>query len=136
MLLFFSSKPRGVIPPHSSEKIPVTILAKFTGRLHHVLRITVFGSSHAPLVSGTVAAFLVICATLRLNEMINECSFMNHSKTPFFFCSVEGGDLVMCRSRSSRLHSEPTVGLWQNPGSEGRHHNSAALKPLPYSSQL
>uniref|UniRef100_A0A3B4VD89 HYDIN axonemal central pair apparatus protein n=1 Tax=Seriola dumerili TaxID=41447 RepID=A0A3B4VD89_SERDU len=43
-LLFGSSIPRGVILPHTSEKLPVFLLAKAVGRLHHSLRIAVFGS--------------------------------------------------------------------------------------------
>ncbi|XP_022605572.1 hydrocephalus-inducing protein homolog [Seriola dumerili] len=48
-LLFGSSIPRGVILPHTSEKLPVFLLAKAVGRLHHSLRIAVFGSVHPPL---------------------------------------------------------------------------------------
>ncbi|KAG7521590.1 hydrocephalus-inducing protein-like [Solea senegalensis] len=49
LLLFDSSSPRGVIPPHASEQLPVTLLAKATGRLRHTLRIAVFGSTKPPL---------------------------------------------------------------------------------------
>ncbi|KAM7413943.1 hypothetical protein PAMA_018980 [Pampus argenteus] len=48
-LLFGSSIPRGLIPPHSSEELPVFLLAKAVGRLHHTLRIAVFGSVQPPL---------------------------------------------------------------------------------------
>lgn len=48
-----SSIPRGVICPHSSEEIPVFLLAKATGTLHHSLHIAVFGSVQPPLVSGS-----------------------------------------------------------------------------------
>ncbi|XP_071313817.1 hydrocephalus-inducing protein homolog isoform X2 [Trachinotus anak] len=48
-LLFGSSIPRGVILPHTSEKLPVFLLAKAVGRLHHRLRIAVFGSVQPPL---------------------------------------------------------------------------------------
>ncbi|XP_026166304.1 hydrocephalus-inducing protein-like isoform X3 [Mastacembelus armatus] len=43
-LLFGSSMPRGVILPHSSEELPVFLLAKAIGRLCHSLHIAVFGS--------------------------------------------------------------------------------------------
>lgn len=49
-----SSAPRGVIYPQSSVEIPVFLLAKATGMLQHSLRIAVFGSSQAPLVSKTI----------------------------------------------------------------------------------
>ncbi|XP_053175951.1 hydrocephalus-inducing protein homolog [Scomber japonicus] len=48
-LIFGSSAPRGLIPPHSSEEIPVFLLAKAVGRLHHTLSIAVFGSIQPPL---------------------------------------------------------------------------------------
>nr|XP_046249402.1 hydrocephalus-inducing protein homolog [Scatophagus argus] len=44
-----SSVPRGVIFPHSSEEIPVFLLANAAGPLQHTLRIAVFGSVHSPL---------------------------------------------------------------------------------------
>ncbi|XP_034542457.1 hydrocephalus-inducing protein homolog isoform X2 [Notolabrus celidotus] len=49
-LIFGSSTPRGIILPHRSEEIPVFLLAKAVGRLHHTLRIAVFGSIKPPLV--------------------------------------------------------------------------------------
>ncbi|XP_029378255.1 hydrocephalus-inducing protein homolog [Echeneis naucrates] len=48
-LLFGSSLPRGVILPHTSEKLPVFLLAKAVGRLHQTLHIAVFGSVKPPL---------------------------------------------------------------------------------------
>ncbi|XP_042266839.1 hydrocephalus-inducing protein homolog isoform X2 [Thunnus maccoyii] len=48
-LLFGSSVPGGLIAPHSSEELPVFLLAKAVGKLHHTLRIAVFGSVHPPL---------------------------------------------------------------------------------------
>ncbi|XP_026221932.1 hydrocephalus-inducing protein homolog [Anabas testudineus] len=48
-LFFGSSTPRGVILPHSSEEVPVFVLAKAVGKLHHNLRIAVFGSVQPPL---------------------------------------------------------------------------------------
>uniref|UniRef100_A0A3Q3MLA1 HYDIN axonemal central pair apparatus protein n=1 Tax=Mastacembelus armatus TaxID=205130 RepID=A0A3Q3MLA1_9TELE len=53
-LLFGSSMPRGVILPHSSEELPVFLLAKAIGRLCHSLHIAVFGSVQPSLVSGSV----------------------------------------------------------------------------------
>lgn len=50
-LFFGSSTPRGVILPHSSEEVPVSLLAKAVGKRHHSLRIAVFGSLQPPLVS-------------------------------------------------------------------------------------
>ncbi|XP_073328914.1 hydrocephalus-inducing protein homolog [Pagrus major] len=44
-----SSTPRGVIFPHSSEEVPLFLWAKAVGRLHHTLRIAVFGSHQPPL---------------------------------------------------------------------------------------
>ncbi|KAG7229797.1 hypothetical protein INR49_012446 [Caranx melampygus] len=49
-LLFHSSSPGVVILPHTSEKFPLVLVAKAVGRLHHTLRIAVFGSIHPPLV--------------------------------------------------------------------------------------
>lgn len=49
--LSFTSRPRGVIGPGSSQQIPVLLLAKATGKLHHTLHIAVFGSVLQPLVS-------------------------------------------------------------------------------------
>ncbi|XP_077955507.1 hydrocephalus-inducing protein homolog isoform X2 [Gasterosteus aculeatus] len=43
-LLFGSSTPTGMIRPHSSEELPVFLLAKAVGRQQHTLRIAVFGS--------------------------------------------------------------------------------------------
>ncbi|XP_070763174.1 hydrocephalus-inducing protein homolog [Enoplosus armatus] len=43
-LSFGSSAPRGVILPHSSEELPVFLLAKAVGRMRRTLRIAVFGS--------------------------------------------------------------------------------------------
>ncbi|KAI3371721.1 hypothetical protein L3Q82_024292, partial [Scortum barcoo] len=48
-LIFGSPVPRGVIFPHSSEELPVFLLAKSIGRLHHTLLIAVFGSVQPPL---------------------------------------------------------------------------------------
>ncbi|XP_025999986.1 hydrocephalus-inducing protein-like isoform X2 [Astatotilapia calliptera] len=48
-LLLGSSAPRGVIHPGSSEELPVRLLAKAPGMLHHTIRIAVFGSSQPPL---------------------------------------------------------------------------------------
>ncbi|XP_045894223.1 hydrocephalus-inducing protein homolog [Micropterus dolomieu] len=48
-LIFGSSVPRGVILPRSSEAFPVFLQAKAVGRLHHTLRIAVFGSAKPPL---------------------------------------------------------------------------------------
>ncbi|XP_040894088.1 hydrocephalus-inducing protein homolog [Toxotes jaculatrix] len=48
-LLFGSSVPRGVILPHTSEKLPVSLLAKAVGKLGHTLHIAVFGSTQPPL---------------------------------------------------------------------------------------
>lgn len=50
-MVFGSSLPRGVIRPHSSEELPVFLMAKVVGRLNHSLRIAVFGSVLSPLVS-------------------------------------------------------------------------------------
>ncbi|KAM9854716.1 hydrocephalus-inducing protein homolog [Aulostomus maculatus] len=47
--VFGSSTPRGLISPHSSVELPVFLLAKTVGKLHHTLRIAVFGSIHPPL---------------------------------------------------------------------------------------
>lgn len=58
-----SSIPRGAICPHSSEEIPVFLLAKATGTLHHSLRIAVFGSVQPPLVSGSLCLFLNVRVT-------------------------------------------------------------------------
>ncbi|TMS05303.1 Hydrocephalus-inducing protein-like protein [Larimichthys crocea] len=44
-----SSKPRGVIPPHSSEVLPVFLVAKAIGRLYQPLHIAVIGSVQPPL---------------------------------------------------------------------------------------
>lgn len=52
-LLFGSPVPRGLILPGTSEELPVLLLAKAVGRLHHTLRIAVFGSLQPPLVSGS-----------------------------------------------------------------------------------
>ncbi|XP_031731518.1 hydrocephalus-inducing protein homolog isoform X1 [Anarrhichthys ocellatus] len=48
-LLFGSSAPRGLILRHSSEELPVFLLAKSVGKQTHTLRIAVFGSSQPPL---------------------------------------------------------------------------------------
>lgn len=48
-LLLGSSDPRGVIHPGCSEELPVRLLAKAPGMLHHTIRIAVFGSSQPPL---------------------------------------------------------------------------------------
>ncbi|XP_047451812.1 hydrocephalus-inducing protein homolog [Mugil cephalus] len=48
-LLFGSPVPRGLILPGTSEELPVLLLAKAVGRLHHTLRIAVFGSLQPPL---------------------------------------------------------------------------------------
>ncbi|XP_008288806.1 hydrocephalus-inducing protein homolog [Stegastes partitus] len=48
-LVFGSLEPRGVIPPGSSVKLPVFLLAQAVGKLHHTLRIAVFGSLQPPL---------------------------------------------------------------------------------------
>ncbi|XP_034444093.1 hydrocephalus-inducing protein homolog [Hippoglossus hippoglossus] len=47
--LFGSSRPRGVIFPHTSETVPVFLLTKAVGRLQHSLLIAVYGSAHPPL---------------------------------------------------------------------------------------
>ncbi|KAM9376113.1 hydrocephalus-inducing protein-like [Pholidichthys leucotaenia] len=44
-----SPMPRGVILPGSFEDVPVILLAKAVGRLHHTLSIAVFGSLEPPL---------------------------------------------------------------------------------------
>ncbi|XP_035498051.2 hydrocephalus-inducing protein homolog isoform X1 [Scophthalmus maximus] len=49
LLLFGSSVPRGVILPHTSEKIPVFLRAKAVGELHHILPLATFGSVQPPL---------------------------------------------------------------------------------------
>ncbi|XP_032378415.1 hydrocephalus-inducing protein [Etheostoma spectabile] len=51
-LLFGSFKPRGLILPHSSEELPVFLLAKAIGRQQRTLRIAVFGSFQPPLEVG------------------------------------------------------------------------------------
>ncbi|XP_049928998.1 hydrocephalus-inducing protein homolog isoform X2 [Epinephelus moara] len=51
-LLFGSPTPRGVILPHSSEELPVVLLAKAVGRQQHTLCIAVFGSVQPPLEVG------------------------------------------------------------------------------------
>ncbi|XP_028440234.1 hydrocephalus-inducing protein homolog [Perca flavescens] len=48
-LLFGSVTPRGLIRPHSSEELPVFLLAKAVGRQQRTLRIAVFGSFQPPL---------------------------------------------------------------------------------------
>ncbi|CAG5958443.1 unnamed protein product [Menidia menidia] len=48
-VLFGSSVPRGVLLPGSSVELPVLLVAKAVGRLHHTLRIAVFGSLQQPL---------------------------------------------------------------------------------------
>ncbi|XP_075998116.1 hydrocephalus-inducing protein homolog [Genypterus blacodes] len=48
-LLFGSSVPRGIILPHTSAEIPLRLLAKAAGRLHHTVHIAVFGSVLPPL---------------------------------------------------------------------------------------
>ncbi|XP_054864966.1 hydrocephalus-inducing protein homolog [Amphiprion ocellaris] len=48
-LVFGSSEPRGVIPPGASLELPVFLLVKTVGKLHHTLRIAVFGSLQPPL---------------------------------------------------------------------------------------
>lgn len=50
-MLYSSSNPRGLIPPHSSQEVPVYLLAKAVGRQRHSLHIAVFGSAQPPLVS-------------------------------------------------------------------------------------
>ncbi|XP_074533739.1 hydrocephalus-inducing protein homolog [Halichoeres trimaculatus] len=49
-LVFGSSSPRGVILPNRSKEVPVFLLAKAVGRLHHTLRIAVFGSTKPPVM--------------------------------------------------------------------------------------
>lgn len=56
-----SSGPRGVICPQSLAEIPVFLLAKATGTLHHSLRIAVFGSVQPPLVSGSLCVRVCVC---------------------------------------------------------------------------
>ncbi|XP_037622519.1 hydrocephalus-inducing protein homolog isoform X2 [Sebastes umbrosus] len=51
-LLFGSSTPRGLILPHSSEELPMFLLAKAVGRQQCILRIAVFGSIQPPLEVG------------------------------------------------------------------------------------
>ncbi|XP_075327326.1 hydrocephalus-inducing protein homolog [Odontesthes bonariensis] len=48
-VLLGSSAPRGVLPPGSSVELPVILVAKAVGRLHHTLRIAVFGRLLQPL---------------------------------------------------------------------------------------
>ncbi|CAI5655386.1 unnamed protein product [Oreochromis niloticus] len=48
-LLLGSSAPRGVIHPGTSEELPVRLLAKAVGTLHHTIRIAIFGSPQPPL---------------------------------------------------------------------------------------
>ncbi|KAM9376112.1 hydrocephalus-inducing protein-like [Pholidichthys leucotaenia] len=56
-----SPMPRGVILPGSFEDVPVILLAKAVGRLHHTLSIAVFGSLEPPLVSSlTDSEFLYL----------------------------------------------------------------------------
>ncbi|XP_029009061.1 hydrocephalus-inducing protein homolog isoform X2 [Betta splendens] len=48
-VVFGSFSPRGVIYPHSTEELPVFLLAKVVGMLNHTLSIAVFGSMQSPL---------------------------------------------------------------------------------------
>ncbi|KAM8861524.1 hydrocephalus-inducing protein homolog isoform 3-T3 [Synchiropus picturatus] len=48
-LIVGSSRPRGLIGPHSFEDLPVLMLVKAVGRLEHTLHIAIFGSLHPPL---------------------------------------------------------------------------------------
>lgn len=51
-----------MIHPGSSEELPVRLLAKAPGMLHHTIRIAVFGSSQPPLVSGSACVGVqVVC---------------------------------------------------------------------------
>ncbi|XP_025759455.1 hydrocephalus-inducing protein homolog isoform X1 [Oreochromis niloticus] len=59
-LLLGSSAPRGVIHPGTSEELPVRLLAKAVGTLHHTIRIAIFGSPQPPLVSGSEVALSCI----------------------------------------------------------------------------
>ncbi|KAM9351917.1 LOW QUALITY PROTEIN: hydrocephalus-inducing protein homolog [Symphorus nematophorus] len=56
-----SSRPRGMIHPHSLEEIAVVLRAKAIGRLRHTLRIAVFGSLQPPLVSGSLCEVVLSC---------------------------------------------------------------------------
>ncbi|KAM6936867.1 hydrocephalus-inducing protein homolog [Xenentodon cancila] len=57
---FGSPVPRGVILPDTSEELPLLLVTKTVGRLHHTLRIAVFGSLQEPLVSQSEVELLVI----------------------------------------------------------------------------
>ncbi|XP_056273332.1 hydrocephalus-inducing protein homolog [Pseudoliparis swirei] len=48
-LLVSTSSPRGLIPPHSSEELPVFLLPKAVGWQQLALRVAVFGSVQPPL---------------------------------------------------------------------------------------
>uniref|UniRef100_A0A8D3BS88 HYDIN axonemal central pair apparatus protein n=1 Tax=Scophthalmus maximus TaxID=52904 RepID=A0A8D3BS88_SCOMX len=93
LLLFGSSVPRGVILPHTSEKIPVFLRAKAVGELHHILPLATFGSEviltcvgQGPVVHvqnpqldfGKIPVLTDITRTLRLS---------NHSPIPANFAT-------------------------------------------------
>lgn len=79
-LIFGSSIPRGVILPHSSEELPVILLAKATGRLRHPLRIAVFGSVQPPSVSGS------LCVCVCASECEHLCCYRLNTVCMWIFC--------------------------------------------------
>ena len=75
-----TSTPRGVIYPHSSEEIPLFLCAKAVGKLHHTLRIAVFGSTRPSLVSLCVYFCVDICAVTILCTCRFLCLEYKHNK--------------------------------------------------------
>ncbi|XP_075998117.1 hydrocephalus-inducing protein homolog [Genypterus blacodes] len=95
-LLFGSSVPRGIILPHTSAEIPLRLLAKTTGRLHHTVHIAVFGSVLPPLdvvVSCIGQGPTVHIQSSRLDfgripvltDITRTLHLFNHSPIPAFF---------------------------------------------------
>ncbi|XP_076588631.1 hydrocephalus-inducing protein homolog [Chaetodon auriga] len=109
-----SSIPRGVILPHSSEEIPVFLLAKAIGRLHHTLRIAVFGSIQPPLevvLSCTGQGPIVHVQSPQLDfgriQVLTDCTRVLHLSNQ----SPVAAQFTACMSRrKSFWHVEPSEG--------------------------
>lgn len=136
------------------------LLAKAIGRLHHTLRIAVFGSILPPLVSGSLCvcasaceSFFICAVTeycvpvgvivcLRVfclktgivffSKLVSQCMLSN----PTLFCSVSGGGLFMYWAGTNSPCSEPAAGLRQNPGPDRQYSSPVPVKPFTYSSSL
>ncbi|XP_029109512.1 hydrocephalus-inducing protein homolog [Scleropages formosus] len=113
-VVYFSSRPRGILQPHEEVQIPLVLQAKTLGRLQATARVAVFGSEEPPLdvilsCTGEGPVVHVPVTTVDfgnipvLTDVCQTVQLLNQSPIPAVFLAQ------MVRSRS-QFHVEPCEG--------------------------